>query len=216
MTTIFRNGQFESHEWDSDKRAYVEEPINDIFDLAQHWNEPLVSFEGTLGELLAYLKRDWEGVSLIERLTRSSILPFLDEPLIGAVDDDPIDYLEVKKILDVCGYDGVASLEDYTHMSGRKNNDETSYGVEFSPLAELASCPIRVSAWAEFIDAVDSKNVHVRLLKHDVTLGEFFQAVFDEVSWNPSPEARAAKREEILGLAAECRERIPLTEKEEK
>jgi len=207
MTTIFRNGRFVSHEWNCDTGTHVDELI-DTFDLARYWGEPLESFNGTLGELLTFLKKnDVEGVSLIEHLTRSNIEPFLEEPLLGEVkDDDPLDFLQIKRWVTIeREKDGELVLENHVDLTGKKHDNPDNYGVEFAPLCELAHLPLIVESKATLTDNTADYSTSTRFVTSSITLGEFFQAVFDEVSFCGSPAQRDVERNSLVDAVADCR-----------
>jgi len=99
--------------------------------------------------------------------------------------------------------EGQSVLETYVHTYGKINNDNDTYGIDFTPLYELKNCKIVLAREVEISDeqraSFDKDNYPTVIAKthKEFTLFEILHGLFWELSFHGSPKNRQEKLEEI-------------------
>lgn len=165
----------------------------------------------TVGAFLRVLRElPEQDLEAIEHITDSNVKPFLDEldqPAGVLPHPQDVTAIMVQRYAALRHYQDHKWLEDSVDVSGISADEDQNYAVDFTPVSVLATTPIYEarSGVFEFDPDTDDAPYDPKATTFDMsmTLGEFTEALLDEVTWFGTPDQRDARLSEIIGLSDE-------------
>ena len=191
--------------------------INSKIDFSLYLFEDIeIEEDVILEDIFKFIKCDKDNLEKIfsKSLGHYSLSSFINEidkkytPFIDCGKEVKFDCIEIRFYCDYDDYDKKIMLSRFSDVSCIKEEDKEPFGMDWTPLYKIKYLPVRLNK-KFIIEKLSPKKDEIFVdAYHEIQLHEFFDALFNEISFYGEPEDRNRFKEKIVGEVEEIRSKI--------
>jgi hypothetical protein len=171
----------------------------------------------TLGDILNLVDKNEHLKKFLSNYCLLHIDAHHDSALEEPEEHERLSYLEIDWCAEVWLDDRYNDLELYPNFSGYKNEDDTRYGLDFTPLNQLVYLPVKLNndssihlmgskergeGWK-----LESKTARIKC-ERSFSLLDVLDGIYWEIGFHGSPKSKEQKKEDLNEVVEEMKEQV--------